>query len=190
MTIIKAINELSNKMLLKCNFTKIRECEELSTVMDYFKLDKESAIIVATFICRRIEEDSSYFSIDDLERDWTLSLTEIISLIPNLDIILDKKIFLLRNKQPYEKGTANRSTQFIVDDNLIDILCYNKSFSEYEPDYDLSIKFDAIAFITDLRNIPVRVLRSKYNFSDYIRPFRKDPFIRAEGLIPRPSGAK
>ena len=61
MTIIKAINELSNKMLLKCNITKIRECEELSTVMDYFKLDKESAIIVATFICRRIEEDSSYW---------------------------------------------------------------------------------------------------------------------------------
>lgn len=178
MTIIKAINELSDKMMMKCNFSKIRnDCEELVTVMNYFDIDKETAVVTATFIQRRIEEDSSYFNLEDLERDWTLNLTEILNLMPSVDIMLSKKICMLRNRQKYIDGTADRATQFVIDEELIDVLCYNKPFSEYEPEYDTNFKFDAPSFIADVKTLPKRTIMSKYSFSNFVYPYRDDKWV-------------
>lgn len=178
MTIIKALNNLSDKMMMKCNFSKIRnDCEELVTVMNYFGIDKEAAIVAATFIQRRIEEDTPYFNLEDLERDWTLNLTEILSLMPSLDSILSKHIFILRNRQPYVDGSADRATQFVIDEELIDVLCYNKDFKEYEPEYNTNFKFDATSFISDIKTLPKRTIMSRYSFSNFVMPYRKDKWV-------------
>ena len=178
MTIIKAINDLSNKMLMKSDFSKIKDCEALSTVTEYFNVSKEEAIIASTFICRRIEEDlSAYFCLEDLERDWTCTLTEILGLLPYIDSLLEKKVFLLRNRQPYIKGSANRSTSFLIDDNLLDILCYNKPFSEYTPEYDENFKYDVPTLFLEIGNLTKRVLLSRYLFSDFIKPYRNNEWI-------------
>lgn len=177
MTIIKAINDLADKMLIKGDFSKIRSCTALTTVMEYFNINKESAILVSTFVAKKIDEEYSFFSIEDLERDWSINLTEILSLIPNLDDLLTKNILLLRSRLPYTPGTANRATQFLVDEELINVMCYNKSFSEYSPVFDANYKYNAITFVTEINNTPARVLKSKYLFSDFILPYREDKWI-------------
>ena len=180
MAIIKSLYSIYNKSTMTNDcVSKIRSCKELEEIKEYFCIDKECAIIAATFICKRLEDPfTAYFTIESLEEEWDMGLAQIASLVPSLDILLQKQILLLRNKQPYKAGTASRSTSFIVDDTLIDLLCYNKPFKEYEAEYDLEFKFDVHSFFSEVAIAHKRLLTTKYSFNDFIRPYREDKWIK------------
>ena len=79
---------------------------------------------------------------------------------------IDVNNAILKAKFIFE--TTRTFKQKLIDEELIDVLCYNKPFSEYVPEYDTNFKFDAPSFIADVKTLPKRTIISKYSFSNFV----------------------
>jgi len=177
-TTFSAINKVCMTVYRK-NKIEIPDSKDITQLMDYFHVDKEEAVLFAYFTYRKIEESCSYFTLEDINRDVDVSMTETLSYIPTIENLLKRGLFCLRDKIKFDPKfqKVDRWTAFTVDEELIDLITYNKPIEDYKPTYSDKI-YNAVDFVSSLYNLPKRMLRSKYSMSHYVAPYMKDPWVK------------
>ena len=177
-TTFSAINKVCMVVYRK-NKIEIPDSKEITQLMEYFHIEKEEAIIFAYFTYRKIEESCAYFTLEDLNRDVDVSMTETLSYIPTIENLLKKGLFCLRDKIKFDPNVqkVDRWTAFTVDEELIDLITYNKPIEDYKPTYSTKV-YNAVDFISSIYNLPKRMLRSKYSMSHHVAPYMKDPWVK------------
>ena len=118
-TTFSAINKVCMVVYRK-NKIEIPDSKEITQLMEYFHIEKEEAIIFAYFTYRKIEESCAYFTLEDLNRDVDVSMTETLSYIPTIEVLLKKGLFCLRDKIKFDPNVqkVDRWTAFTVDEEL------------------------------------------------------------------------
>ena len=177
-TTFSAINKVSTAVYRK-NKIEIPDSKDITCLMDYFHIEKEEAIIFAYYTYRKIEEGSAYFTLEDITRDIDVSITEALSYIPSIENLLKRGLFCLRDKVKFDPSIqkVDRWTAFTVDEDLIDLITYNRPIEDYKPNYSNKI-YNAVDFISSILSIPKRMLRSNYSMYQHIIPYLKDPWIK------------
>lgn len=177
-TTFSAINKVCMVVYRK-NKIEIPDSKEITQLMEYFHIEKEEAVLFAYFTYRKIEESCAYFTLEDLNRDVDVSMTETLSYIPTIENLLKKGLFCLRDKIKFEPNVqkVDRWTAFTVDEELIDLITYNKPIEDYKPTYSTKV-YNAVDFVSSLYNLPKRMLRSKYSMSHHVAPYMKDPWVK------------
>lgn len=180
MTIFTAITKIADAIYSKNKFDFPRTEKvkaSLEDVQKYFGVNEEEALILSYFIYRKIEECVNYFTIDDINRDVNISVTESLSYIPIIDELIKKHCFCLRDKVEIpENFKLGRYDCFDVDDELVDLISYNTPFSEYKPKFS-NHHYTAKDLIAKLNSLSIRVLKGSYSLKHYLLPYMKDKWV-------------
>lgn len=171
--ILKNITNISDKISKSNKLSVKRDDADLNKVMDYLKIDNPtSAMIFCYMLCSWINNEYIYFMLSDTF-DLHYSNVEVLCFVKDFELLLKKGYFLPSGKQKYIDDTFDLYYQFIIPEELINVITYDKQIDEYEPKYS-KYSYDFITFITSLKDLHPKIIKNYHRLGTYTNSFYKE----------------
>lgn len=168
--ILKNITNVSNKINKTSKLSVKSEDADLKKVMNYLKIDNPiSAMLFCYITCVWINNEYIYYTLSE-DFDLQYSNIEILCFVKDFEVLFKKGYFIPRGKSNYMDDTFDLDYSFIISEELISMLTYDKPIDEYKPKYT-KFSYDFITFISSLKDLPNKVIKNTHRFSIYVKKF-------------------
>lgn len=176
MTIYKAIRDTVEK-IYKQGELIVPETETLKVVEDYFGITKEQACIFSFFFLLHIDDEFEFLVLNQAEDELNCEPSILYEYLSDFDVLFQKGLFRLWNNLKYMPETFRKDTQFIVAEEIVTPVLYNKPFDPLLLNKDFS-EINALTFVDIVSKMSWNFLFAKYKFQPFLSQFQDVPFIK------------